>query len=294
MFEYTKNNHIQYTFDNFSLTHGKAHSHRSWRDECKNAAMELYDLYGNDLVLLLSGGLDSEVVLHSFLSIGVKPKVIIFKYENNLNLHDINYAYRICAARQIVPIVKEVNVLRFFETELPSYAKVSGISSPQLNFLLYNAFHVDGIPIISAGENYLSRKIGGREVYDVEEEKLARMYDFFLAKNRESIPAFFQYTPELMVSFLQRESVYHWVETAKSRRYINIKKVKCSFITEEFDVEPRGKLTGFELLDKDDKKQRDILEQTYENREQWTEFTDYIRSFGIELLRDIKYEKNDL
>jgi hypothetical protein len=293
MFEYTKNNHIQCSFkkDVLNFTHGKCKNYRSWRDECKSVAQELYDLHGNKLVVTLSGGLDSEVVLHSFIANRITPKVVIFKYERNLNLHDVNYAFRICAARQISPIVIDVNVENFFTTELFDYATLTRCSSPQLNLLIKNIDNIDGIPVIGAGENYLVRKPGKKEVYDLEEAKVAAIYKFYENKNREVIPAFFQYTPEIMISYLQKESIYHWIETAKKEKYINTKKIKASIIAEDFDIEPRGKLTGFELIDDLEKDVRAQLEKKElgDNGEQWTLFEDYIHEFGVDLLREIKY-----
>lgn len=293
MFEYTKDNHIQcsYNKDTLHFTHGICKTYLSWRDECKNVAQELYDIHNKNLVVTLSGGLDSEVVLHSFVANGIKPRVVIFRYEKNLNLHDINYALRICAARQISPTIIDVNVEDFFNEEVFDYATTTRCSSPQLNLLMKNIDNIDGIPVIGAGENYLVRKHGQKEVYDLEEAKIAAIYKFFENKKREVIPAFFQYTPAIMVSYLQKESIYRWVETAKQQRYINTKKIKSSIIAEDFDIEPRGKLTGFELIDVLEKETRKKLEtmDLGDNAENWTPFEDYIRSFGVDLLRDINY-----
>lgn len=293
MFQYTKNNHITWSFsdDVLDFKHGKCDSHKSWREECKNVAQELYDLHGNKLIVTLSGGLDSEVVLHSFIANGIVPNVVIFRYERNLNLHDINYALRICAARQISPKIIDIDVSRFFTTNLLDYANITKCSSPQLNLLMNNIDNLDGIPIIGAGENYLSRKEGEKEVCDLEEAKIATIYNFYKNKKREIIPAFFQYTPEIMISYLQKESVYRWVETAKQQKYINSKKIKPSIIAEDFDIEPRGKLTGFELMEPLDNKYRFLLSNMNlgDNGEQWTPFADYIKSFGVDLLRDINY-----
>jgi hypothetical protein len=293
MFEYTKNNHIQCSFekDVLNFSHGTCKNYQSWRNECKNVAQELYDLHGNNLVITLSGGLDSEVVLHSFIANGIKPKVVIFRYERNLNLHDINYALRMCAARQISPIIIDVCVENFFTSELLDYARITRCSSPQLNLLIKNIDNIDGIPIIGAGENYLVRVPGKKDVYDLEEAKIAAIYKFFANKQREIIPAFFQYTPEIMISYLQKESVYRWVETAKQQKYINTKKIKASIIAEDFDIEPRGKLTGFELIEDIEKNARIQLEKEDfgDNGEQWTLFENYIRDFGVDLLREIKY-----
>jgi diphthamide synthase (EF-2-diphthine--ammonia ligase) len=293
MFQYTKNNHIECSFSDgvLDFKHGKCNSHKSWREECKNVAQELYDLHGDKLIVTLSGGLDSEVVLHSFIANGIVPHVVIFRYERNLNLHDINYALRICAARQISPKIVDINVSRFFTTNLLDYANITKCSSPQLNLLMKSIDNLDGIPIIGAGENYLSRKEGEKEVYDLEEAKIAAIYKFYKNKEREIIPAFFQYTPEIMISYLQKESVYRWVETAKQQKYINSKKIKPSIIAEDFDIEPRGKLTGFELMESLDNKYRLLLSSMNlgDNGEQWTSFTDYIKGFGVDLLRDINY-----
>jgi hypothetical protein len=293
MFEYSKNHHIRCSFSNniLNFNHGKVFRYLSWREECKNVAKELYDLHGDNLIILLSGGLDSEVVLHSFIACGILPKVAILRYEKNLNLHDINYALRICANRGLSPQIIDVNVKSFFENELLEFAKFTKCSSPQLNLLLYYADKVDGIPVLGAGENYLVRKEGEKEIYDLEEARVISMYKFFEHKFREAIPAFFQYTPEVMISYLQKESVYNWVETAKQQGYINSKKIKSSIIAEEFDIEPRGKLTGFELMEPLDNKYRKLLIEMDlgDNGEKWTPFIDYIKEFNVEPLRKICY-----
>lgn len=294
MFEYTKNNHVKchYTNDHdFYFTHGTVTSYKSWREECKLTAQEIYDKHGDNLVLLFSGGLDSEVMLHSFLANGIKPKVVLFRYERNLNLHDLNYAFRICAARQISPIVIDINVENFYKTKLIDFAKQSTCSSPQLNLYYYHANNLDGIPVFGAGENYLIRQIGKEQVYDCEEARVTSIYKFFKNINRECIPSFFQYTPETMISYLQKESVYSWVENAKRLGYINTKKIKASIIAEDFDVEPRPKLTGFELMmDLDNTYRTKLLELNLgDNGEQLIPFEKYIPMFGVDLLRKINY-----
>lgn len=294
MFEYTKNNHIKcsYTSSILNFNHGTiTGSLRSWREECKTVAEELYDLHNSKLVVLLSGGLDSEVVLHSFIANKIVPKVAIFRYEQNLNLHDINYALRICAARGISPQIIDIDVRSFFDKQLLDFAQKTKCSSPQLNLLMHFANNIDGIPILGAGENYLVRKEGFREVYDLEESRVISLYKFFENTKREAIPAFFQYTPETMVSFLQKESVFRWVETAKFQGHINSKKIKASIIAEDFDIEPRGKLTGFELMDQLDQKYRKLLLDMNlgDDGEVWTPFVDYIKNFSVEPIREIKY-----
>jgi len=297
IFEYTKNNHLKiYHEDEFKVEFGKVKSHKTFRQECINVAKELYDKHGNKLDLLLSGGIDSEIMLLSFIAAGITPRVTIIRYERNLNMHDINYALRLCAKYGISPDIFDINVEMFFKNSVVEMAYRTKCNSPQLNLLAYCIEKINSIPVLGMGENFLSRKYEGEtkyslQVYDIEQEKETRLALYFQNKEKEIIPSFFQYTPELMLSFLQRESVYRWVETAKKQRYLNINKVKCQLAMEEFDLEPRPKLTGFELYSDLDKEYRDKI-ASYSNRVKMTEFTDYIKKFDVPLLRELNYEQN--
>jgi len=296
-FEYTRNNHFKITYDtDFKIEFGKVKSHKTFRQECIEVAKELYDKHGNKLDILLSGGIDSEIVLLSFLAAGITPRVTIIRYERNLNMHDINYAFRLCARYGIVPEVFDFNAELFFKNDCVEIAFRTKCNSPQLNLLAYCMGKINGIPVLGMGENHLSRRYESDnkyslQVFDVEQEKETRLLTYFQDNNKEVIPAFFQYTPELMVSFLQKESLYRWVETAKKQRYLNINKIKWQIASEDFDLEPRPKLTGFELYSElDDEYRRRI--NSYSNRIKFTEFSSYIKKFDVPLLREIKYEQN--
>ena len=65
-----------------------------------------------------------------------------------------------------------------------------------------------------------------------------------------------------------------------------------SIMSEDFDLEIRPKLTGFEMYNDLDSEYREILmkENFNDTGEIYTEFTEYIKSFGIDPLRDINYE----
>lgn len=295
MFQYTKDNHVKTgrnSNNEFEFKFGKINGHDTWRKECLRTAEELYDLHGDKLILFLSGGIDSEVMLNSFAALRIKPKVTVLRYERNNNLHDINYIFRALAKFYMTPTIVDVNVEDFYKTKLIDFANKTLCTSPQMNLIMYHAFHCDGIPVLGTGENFLTRKYGGLEVYDLEMEKESRLFTFFASHNRECIPAFFQYTPAQMVSFIQKEFVYRWIETAKKNRYISSKKIKHEIIAEDFDIEMRPKLTGFELMMDIDNEYRKILEDNAygDDGEQYTLFEDYIREFGIEPLRPLNYE----
>lgn len=297
IFEYTKNNHLKISYeDDFKIEFGKVKTHNTFRQECINVAKELYDIHGNKLDLLLSGGIDSEIMFLSFIAAGIIPRVTIIRYERNLNMHDINYAFRLCARYGVSPEVYDINAEMFFKNQCVETAFRTKCNSPQLNLLAYCLSKINGVPVLGMGENHLSRKYVSDnkyslEVFDVEQEKETRLITYFQDNKKEIIPAFFQYTPELMVSFLQKESMYRWVETAKKNRYLNINKVKWQIAIEDFDLEPRPKLTGFELFSELDEDYRTRI-NNYPNKIKFTEFTNYIKKFDVPLLREIKYEQN--
>ena len=275
MFEYTCDNHFNYK----TVKHGTIKRDlMSWREECKNVAQQLYDKHGNDLVVMLSGGVDSEIVLLSFLACGITPRVAMLRYENSLNSHDLSYAYQRCSSKEIIPEIIDVNVNKFFKNSLLDFAIETKITSPQINLHAYYFDKIDGIPIIGAGENFLVQGFD-RKVYDQEDEYLLRYSRYFINKRRECIPAFFQYTPEVMLSFLVKSSVREWVEKPTGK---TTHKSKIKFVSEDFDVSIRSKLTGFECMMSQDKVYRDKLrsfnfgdDKTYQ-----TEYNEYVNKLS--------------
>ena len=101
---YTQNNHLHYTiggrkfghrmtpYEQYKVYTGRVdpvvYKNSSWRNELVKTADSVYQEYGKDLILFLSGGTDSEIVLRNFLEIGVKPRCVIIKFTNDYNLPD--------------------------------------------------------------------------------------------------------------------------------------------------------------------------------------------------------------
>jgi len=98
----TENNHLIYyynqdpqqiwrthDFDTTSMKVGSCiREPMNLRNELIRNAQILYKDYP-DLVLFMSGGLDSEMALRSFLAAGITPKIVTIKFYNNGNWHDV-------------------------------------------------------------------------------------------------------------------------------------------------------------------------------------------------------------
>ena len=102
MIRNTENNHLQYWYDDdrsqrwrtseFDTTSmsvgGCTRKPMSLRAELIRNARSLTRQYP-DLTVFMSGGLDSEMALQSFLSAGIVPKIATVRFPNNNNMHDI-------------------------------------------------------------------------------------------------------------------------------------------------------------------------------------------------------------
>lgn len=96
----------------------------------------------HDPVLYFSGGIDSELVAKTFLDIGIKFKVVIFKYVDDegaiKNFHDIKYAYNFCESNNITPYTYEINIEKLWGSlEFEKLAIDIGYVSPQLTTYAY-------------------------------------------------------------------------------------------------------------------------------------------------------------
>lgn len=70
----------------------------NYYEELKRVADLQYNLFGKDLIVFLSGGLDSEIVVRTFLNIGVKVRCVIVRFVNPLNPGVIENALEVNAA----------------------------------------------------------------------------------------------------------------------------------------------------------------------------------------------------
>ena len=109
MVELTHRNHFKFGFngENFSFRQSAVDqwfvdygpSDRlpfDFRRECVETAMLIGQKAKGQIWVLFSGGVDSEVVVRSFVLAKVPFRAAILRFKNNLNIHDIAYAVSAC------------------------------------------------------------------------------------------------------------------------------------------------------------------------------------------------------
>lgn len=318
MYQYTYENHFKFGYlqqndqgqwvknfyhdrqspeDQWIVEYGKCtNGVKDFRSECIAAAEKIYNnRNGAKLDILFSGGSDSEIVLRSFLELGVDFNVHIMRYDDYLNAHDWSYAYVICQNLNIKPIFHDLNLLKFWQSdEFAKRAKLSKSVSPQLVPHMWLMDQVDGLPVMGSGECYTARHdiLEMRKVditeknYNVhipwvlyEREKIACWYRYPMSKGRDVVPAFFQYTPEIMVSFLADSTSVD----LHNNRFIG----KLSNKSSKFDIYKkywpelidRKKWSGFERVVEEDAVVRRKLRAAFGDYEYeyWSEVTSLLR-----------------
>lgn len=236
----------------------------SFYEECKKSAQTIASLTRQKLWILFSGGVDSEVVLRSFVLSGIPVHVAIARFKHDLNLHDIAWAVSACEELQVPYQFFDLDLLNFWQTRAHYFAEISQCISPQLVVIMWLSDQINGYPIIGSGENLFVREDQGEGVKWLlyEKERIASWYRFFLARGRDACPGFFQFRPELMLSHLQDPLVNQLVNN-KIPMVHSSQEIKLQIYRQHFSLKPRPKYTGFEKVQSQDAILRSQLKQMF-------------------------------
>jgi hypothetical protein len=225
----------------------------SFKDELKLAASTSIDYYPNlKPSILFSGGVDSEIMLRSYLNIGVIPDVYIFRYENDYNIYDVSYAVTVCSSLDIKYNIIDFNLQKFYENEAEHFSEIAQIDRP--NALPHCKFLeiIDGLPIMGASDISLIRTSND---YNVPGVWYIRCWEhdigwskYLRAINKPGIAEWFKWSPGLVQSFLQ----LNWCKQLVTDQYkgkLGTNSTKIIGYREAYpDLITRKKQTGFENI----------------------------------------------
>lgn len=229
----------------------KINSCLSFKEELINASKNILDSYPNITpCIMFSGGVDSEIVLRSFIEIGANPKVFIFRYENDYNIYDVSYAITVCSLLNVDYKIIDFNLKKFYENDAEIVSEHSQVDRatalPQLKFLDY----VDDLPIYSASDPSWTRLDSD---YSIKGNWVMRCWEhdigwskYCVYKNRPAVMEYFKWTPELLLSWNKTE----WLQDLINDRYygkLGTNSTKIVGYREAYaDLLQRKKKTGFE------------------------------------------------
>jgi hypothetical protein len=232
--------------------------HKTLREEaklvCDKISHESTRL-GKIPIILLSGGLDSEVVLRSFLESGKQFKAISNKFLNDLNSHEIDYIEKLKIKFDFDHVYNEIDIVDFLQSQrAKDLISISKCTKPEMlptMELIYNvAKKMNGVPVLGNGDFYVSKDINESTIQwnYIEYEYILAWMRFCISENITAATNFFQFTPEIVLSVGKDALMKHLFSkspegkvSSRSTKYLVYKK-------NWIDAELRPKYHGSEKV----------------------------------------------
>ena len=224
----------------------------SFKDEMLTAARSTMEYYsGLKPCIYFSGGLDSELVLRSYIDIGADPIVNIFRFENHINEYDVSYAIVICEMLGVKYNIIDFNLAKFFEHDAESISDIAQIDRPrglpQLQFLDYT----EGFAILGIGDPRWTRSVKDNTPWILLDQEHDTGWDkYILHKNIPAIAQWFKWTPQLVLAYTELDWFKNLVLNNKWSGREGVTSTKIVGYKEAYpDLLERTKKTGMEPID---------------------------------------------
>lgn len=266
MTNFTHNNHLVYSIggrdygyrtnsiEKYSVRVGKIDPDRyagsSYVDELHRTAQLVRNDFGKDLVLFLSGGTDSEIVLRNFVATGFKPRCVTLRFKNDYNASDLVESQAIANELGVKLDIIDIDIEDFYYS---GEAKEFGeqIQCTQITYIMvYRCVQKLGAPAVMGGEALLTRQVNLNDsywYYTLRENEDASAMRFSHKFGVPLVNEWFSYTPELLLYWLENPLVKELV----SNRYnykLNSASSKNSILSTLYKTRPKAKTHGFEKL----------------------------------------------
>lgn len=228
---FTHNNHLKYwiddklygsrqeVYDKYRVEVGRIdpdhYRTSNYQAEQKRTADLIYQDYGKDFVVMFSGGTDSEIVIKSFLEIGIKPRCVFIRFKDNYNDGDYQIALKIAMLHDLELEIFDFDVLDFYNSgQAAEFA--AEIQCRQIAYLtVYNAIRELGVPAVMGGEMLLRRVIPQNAesewYYTFRENEDASAMRFSNTYGIPLVNEWFSYTPEMMAYYLEHPGIQNLI-----------------------------------------------------------------------------------
>lgn len=241
---------------------------RSFKQELLDAAKSTLDHYpGLRPCVFFSGGVDSELVLRSYIEIGSNPEVYIVRYEKDLNLYDVSYAVAICSSLQVDYHLIDFSLESFYQNDAEKISEDAQIDRPSMLPHLKFTEVADGLIIVGHSDVRWYRP---SDDYSQKVSWLAQDFEhdigcdkYNILHNRSAIYQWWKWTPGLVLSYTK----LNWFRKLISDGYVGKLGINSTKIIGFREVYPdmlyRKKFTGLERIDYITKEFENYLERKY-------------------------------
>jgi len=238
---------------------------KTYFEETIEAVEYVYANKTGKFQVLYSGGLDSQYVCEVLLHLGIEfdPIIIELKSSNGVsyNDHDTKWAYEFCHAKNITPIVYDLDFDNFVNSgkylEISESVNCCACAMPTT---LYTASQLDGFTLLGNDPPYL-RFEKDKNIWVLEElqyiHSLLRYYKKF---NLNGCPYLLEYTAEMMLSFLLDPSIVKLgtgqmpgkLGSNSTKSHVFNRGSNFNMPVYDFTKKTRIKQTGFEKIYRSD------------------------------------------
>jgi hypothetical protein len=267
MTNFTYNNHLQYTVGNnkfgyrttpiekYNVTLGSV-DQDLYRTSCyHDELLRIADLvnkdFGKDLVVFLSGGTDSEIVIRNFLDIGIKPRCVTLKFKDGYNNDDVSEAEAIAKELDLKLEIINFDVKDFYYSgQAEEFGQA--LQCTQITYLMvyYNILKL-GVPAVMGGEVLLSKSISLNDSfwhYTFRENEDASAIRFSNKFNIPLVNEWFSYTPEVLLYYLECPQIQQLVTTTNNFKLSSVSSKNDILRSYLPAVRAKKKTHGFEKL----------------------------------------------
>ena len=223
----------------------------SYKTELIRTARLIKEDLGSDLVLMLSGGTDSEIVLRSFLQIGYTPRCVMVRFENDYNHHDVREAIDLCNHLDVPLEFIDFDVEDFlYSGEAAHFG--NQLQCTQITYLMvYHTIMRLGMPAVMGGEVLLRRNIStdpSSWYYCFRENEDASAMRFTNTFGIPLVNEYFSYTPELLLHYINRPEIESLVSNRLNYKLASVSSKNAILKTLVPEIMVRKKTHGFEQL----------------------------------------------
>jgi len=224
-----------------------------FKTELDRAAASTLDHYpGLRPCVFFSGGVDSELILRSYINIGANPEVYIVRYENDINIYDVSYAIIICDLLNVKYNIIDFNVQKFYENDAETVSAQSQIDEPRMLPQLKFTDYSDGLTIVG---HYGSSWTRLSDNYSQKSKWVWKNYEwgvgsnkYNILHNRTAIHQWWQWTPGLILSYTKLKWFSQLInDKFEGKTGPNSTKI-AGFQEIYLDLIPRKKFIGFEKI----------------------------------------------
>ena len=264
---FTQDNHLTYTigdrlfgyretpYEKYKVNVGKIdcdyYKTSNWLEEQYRTADLVYKDLGKDLVVMFSGGTDSEIVLRSFLKIGIKPRAVFIKFKNGYNWNDYLNGLVICNELGIMMETVEFDVKEFYNSgEAAEFATI--LQCRQIAYLtVYHNILKLQTPAVMGGEMLLRRHVtptDSKWYYCIRENEDASAMRFSLKYNIPLVNEWFSYTPEMIGYYLENSGIQNLITERYNYKLASVSSKNKILYELMPELVKKHKTTGYEKL----------------------------------------------